>query len=112
GLAKIETTLDGRPQQPWRPKAVYHYIQSQFIEPDFIVDISDFWEVKVASYMAYKSQMYDPQSKEPETYISKPEFLKLIEARAVELGHAIGVKYGEGYTLRRFPGVRNLFDLV
>lgn len=112
GLAKIETTLDGKPQQAWRPKAVYHYIQSQFIEPDFIVDISDFWEVKVASYMAYKSQMYDPQSKEPETYISKPEFLKLIEARAVELGHAIGVKYGEGYTLRRYPGVRNLFDLM
>ncbi|WKZ58057.1 MAG: bacillithiol biosynthesis deacetylase BshB1 [Cyclobacteriaceae bacterium] len=112
GLAKIETTLDGKPQQAWRPKAVYHYIQSQFIEPDFIVDISDFWEVKVASYMAYKSQMYDPQSKEPETYISKPEFLKLIEARAVELGHAIGVKYGEGYTLRRYPGVRNLFDLI
>jgi bacillithiol biosynthesis deacetylase BshB1 len=112
GLAKIETTVDGKPQQPWRPKAVYHYIQSQFIEPDFIVDISDFWEVKVASYMAYKSQMYDPQSTEPETYISKPGFLKLIEARAVEFGHAIGVKYGEGYTLRRYPGVRNLFDLM
>jgi hypothetical protein len=56
--------------------------------------------------------MYDPQSNEPETYISKPEFLKLIEARAVELGHAIGAKYGEGYTLRRYPGVRNLFDLI
>jgi len=112
GLAKVETQLDGKVQQAWRPKAVYHYIQSQFIEPDFIVDISDFWEVKLASYMAYKSQMYDPHSKEPETYISKPEFLKLIEARAIELGHAIGAKYGEGFTHRRYPGVRNLFDLI
>ncbi|MBX2945413.1 MAG: bacillithiol biosynthesis deacetylase BshB1 [Cyclobacteriaceae bacterium] len=112
GLAKIETHSHGLQQAPWRPKAVYHYIQSQFIEPDFIVDISDFWEVKMASYLAYKSQMYDPQSTEPETYISKPEFLKLIEARAIEFGHAIGVNYGEGFTLRRYPGVRNLFDLI
>ncbi|MBX2966792.1 MAG: bacillithiol biosynthesis deacetylase BshB1 [Cyclobacteriaceae bacterium] len=112
GLAKIETTLDGKPQQAWRPKAVYHYIQSQFIEPDFIVDISDFWETKVASYRAYKSQVHDPQSKEPETYISTPEFLKLVEARAIELGHAIGAKYGEGFTVRRYPGVNNLFDLI
>ena len=112
GLAKVETKLEGKIQQAWRPKAVYHYIQSQFIKPDFIVDISDFWEIKLASYMAYKSQVYDPTSKEPQTYISTPEFLKLIESRAIEFGHAIGAKYGEGFTVRRFPGVRNLFDLV
>jgi N-acetylglucosamine malate deacetylase 1 len=112
GLAKIETTIDNKPQIPWRPRAVYHYIQSQFIQPDFIVDISDFWKTKVDSYMAYKSQVFDPQSKEPETFISKPQFLKLIEARAIELGHAIGVEYGEGYTVRRHPGIRNLFDLI
>jgi len=112
GLAKVETQHEGKIQQAWRPKAVYHYIQSQFIKPDFIVDISDFWEVKLASYMAYKSQVYNPTSKEPHTYISTPEFLKLIESRAIEFGHAIGAKYGEGFTVRRFPGVRSLFDLV
>ncbi len=112
GLARVETSLDGAAQKPWRPKAVYHYIQSQFIEPDLIVDISDFWEQKVASYMAYKSQVFDPASKEPETYISSPQFLKLIEARAVELGNAIGTKYGEGYTVRRYPGVKSLLDLL
>lgn len=112
GLAKIETTDNNTKQSQWRPKAVYHYIQSQFINPDFIVDISDFWETKVASYKAYKSQVFDPQSKELQTYISTPEFLKLIEARAVEFGHAIGVKYGEGFTVKRYPGVKNLFDLL
>ena len=112
GLTKIETESNDKPQVPWRPKAVYHYIQSQFIKPDIIVDVSDFWDVKVASYMAYKSQVYDPSSKEPETYISTPQFLKLIESRAIEFGHAIGVTYGEGFTVRRFLGVRNLFDLV
>jgi bacillithiol biosynthesis deacetylase BshB1 len=112
GLAKIETEVEGKKQDPWRPKAVYHYIQSQFITPDLIVDISDYWDVKVASYMAYKSQVFDPESNEPETYISSPQFLKLIEARAVEFGNAIGTKYGEGYTVRRFPGVNNLLDLL
>jgi bacillithiol biosynthesis deacetylase BshB1 len=112
GLAKIETEVDGKKQGAWRPRAVYHYIQSQFITPDLIVDISDYWDVKVASYMAYKSQVFDPESNEPETYISSPQFLKLIEARAVEFGNAIGTKYGEGYTVRRFPGVNNLLDLL
>lgn len=112
GLEKISTTKNGSAQAPWRPKAVYHYIQSQFIVPDFIVDVSDYWDIKIASYMAYKSQLFDAASKEPETYISSPQFLNLIEARAIEFGNAIGVKYGEGYTVKRFPGVKNLFDLI
>jgi LmbE family N-acetylglucosaminyl deacetylase len=77
-----------------------------------IVDISDYWEVKLAAIKAFKTQFYDPQSDEPETYISKPGFLKMIEARATEFGHAIGVKYGEGYTVNRYPGVKSLFDLL
>jgi hypothetical protein len=62
--------------------------------------------------MAYKSQFYDPNSKEPQTYISTPEFLRLIESRAIELGHAIGVEYAEGFTARRYVGVNNLMDLI
>jgi bacillithiol biosynthesis deacetylase BshB1 len=111
GLLKIKTVWNGTEQAPWRPKVVYHYIQSQFIEPDFIVDVSDFWETKVASYMAFKSQMFDPDSNEPATLISSPQFLKLLEARAIELGHAIGARYGEGFTARRYLGVNSLFDL-
>jgi len=112
GLAKIETTLDGLLQEPWRPKAVYHYIQSQLIKPDLIVDVTGFWDKKVASYMAYKSQVFDPESNEPQTYISSPHFLRLIEARGVEFGNAIGTTYGEGYTVRRYPGITNFFDLL
>lgn len=111
GLRKIETQLDGSLQQAWRPKFVYHYIQNNYIQPDFIVDISDFWEVKVSSILAFKSQFYDPSSKEPASFISSPEFLPFIESRARELGHRIMVKYGEGFTVERFIGVADLFDL-
>jgi bacillithiol biosynthesis deacetylase BshB1 len=107
GLTKIET--EGL--AAWRPQQIYHYIQDRYIKPDFIVDISEYWEVKLASVKAYKSQFYDPSSKEPQTYISSDAFLKFVEARALEFGHAAGVKYGEGFTVEKIPGVNNLFDL-
>ena len=113
GLAKIETIgEDAQKQRPWRPEAVYHYVQSQFISPDFVVDISDDWETKMKAVRAFRSQFHNPGSNEPETYISKPGFLKMLEARAVEYGHAIGVTYAEGFTTRRFVGVNSLFDLI
>ena len=112
GLVKVETTDEqGKKQNPWRPQAVYHYIQSNFIEPDFIVDVSDFHETKMKAVKAFKTQFFDPESKEPETYISSPSFLRMLEARATEFGHAIGTRYGEGFTVRRYPGINSLFDL-
>jgi bacillithiol biosynthesis deacetylase BshB1 len=112
GLVKVETSDEGKQQRPWRPKNVYHFIQSQSLRPDFIVDISDHWETKIKSIRAFKSQFHDPSSSEPETYISNPGFLKMIEARAIEHGHAVGVKYGEGFTVRRPIGIKNLFDII
>lgn len=111
GLRKIETMLDGQAQEPWRPKFVYHYIQNNFIKPDFVVDISPYWETKLASIQAFASQFYNPNSEEPESFISSQSFLPFIEARAIEFGHSIFSKYGEGFTVERMLGVDDLFDL-
>lgn len=111
GLTKIETWQEGIKQAAWRPKFVYHYIQNNYIEPDFIVDISEHWETKVRSIAAFGSQFFNPQSKEPASFISSPEFLPFIESRAREFGHRIQVKYGEGFTVERYLGVTDLFDL-
>ena len=111
GLSKIETESNGVKQNPWGPKALYHFVQSQFIEPDFIIDISGSWEKKLEAIRTFKTQFHDASSKEPETYISNPGFLRMIEARATEMGHAIGVKYGEGFVVRRWIGVKSLFDI-
>jgi bacillithiol biosynthesis deacetylase BshB1 len=81
----------------WRPAQVYHYIQDRYIEPDFVVDISAHWDQKEAAIRAFKSQFFDPSSVEPASYISSPDFLNFIQARAMEMGHKIGVKYGEGF---------------
>ena len=63
GLRKIETELDGKAQSAWRPKNVYHYIQWKNLEPDFVVDITGFMDVKIAAVKAYASQFYDPEAK-------------------------------------------------
>ncbi|MBC3539758.1 bacillithiol biosynthesis deacetylase BshB1 [Rufibacter sediminis] len=116
GLRQIKTQgADGQEQEAWRPKAVYHYIQDRFISPDLVVDITPYWETKVEAIRAFKTQFFTPataDSPEPATYISSPEFLQFIESRAKELGHAIGVSYGEGFTKERSLGVKNLFDLI
>lgn len=112
GLKKIMTTEDdGKPQEPHRPDKLFHFIQSRSLRPDFYVDISDSHAQKVEAYKAYKSQLYDPNSQEPETYISSPGFLKMLEARDREYGHRIGVQYAEGFTTRSFIGVSNLHAL-
>ena len=112
GLVKIKTEDEKGSQSPWRPKKVYHYIQSVSLEPDFICDISAHMEQKMAAIRVFKSQFFDPNSNEPDTYISNPDFLKLIEARSREWGHRIGVSYGEGFVQRQSLGVKSLFDLV
>lgn len=112
GLAKIDTNDDENAQQAWRPKAIYHFIQSKSLMPDLIVDVSAHWQTKMKAIRAYKSQFFDPNNTEPQTYISKPEFMDMIEARGKELGHAIGAKYGEGIITQRIPGVANLSTLL
>ncbi|MDP5105249.1 MAG: bacillithiol biosynthesis deacetylase BshB1, partial [Polaribacter sp.] len=98
GLVRIETKIDGENQDKWRPKQVFHYIQWKNIEPDFVVDVSDFMEIKEKSVLVYASQFYDPTSNEPETPITSKNFTDSINFRAKDLGRLIGVEYAEGFT--------------
>ncbi|HXJ97945.1 MAG TPA: bacillithiol biosynthesis deacetylase BshB1 [Gelidibacter sp.] len=112
GLVKIETTLDGKLQQQWRPDYVYHFIQWKNIEPDIVVDISGFIDKKMAAVHAYKTQFFDPESKEPQTPISSKNFTDSIDYRARDLGRLIGTEHAEGFTVERYAAVKSLFDLV
>ncbi|PSR53009.1 bacillithiol biosynthesis deacetylase BshB1 [Adhaeribacter arboris] len=112
GLKQIQTEGNNTTQMAWRPKAVYHYIQDRLLVPDFVVDITPYWDLKLQAIKAFKSQFYDPNSVEPNTYISNPDFLNFIEARSRDMGHLIGTTFGEGFTKERHLGIRNLFDLI
>lgn len=107
GLVKIETES----QQPWRAKVLYRYIQDNYIEPDFVVDISGFETKKLEAIKAFKSQFYDANSTEPQTPISKEDFLDFVLARAKTFGRPINANYGEGFTIERYIGVDNLFNI-
>ncbi|MBY0425541.1 MAG: bacillithiol biosynthesis deacetylase BshB1, partial [Cytophagales bacterium] len=93
-------------------KFIYHFIQDRLTSPDFVVDISPYWERKMASIFAYRTQFYSKDLGGIETYISSPLYLKYIEARSTTFGHMIGVAYGEGFTSERMIGVNNIFDLI
>lgn len=112
GLLKIETFYKGKPQLKWRPKSVYHYIQDYYLKPDFIVDITPYINDKMESIKAFSSQFYDENSEEPETPISGKEFFDFIEARAMQFGRLIGVKYGEGFISSRPIGVDDITKLL
>ncbi|MGK0389665.1 MAG: bacillithiol biosynthesis deacetylase BshB1 [Maribacter sp.] len=112
GLIKIETKgEDGKIQDKWRPKSMYHYIQDYRLEPDFVIDITPYFEKKVETIMAYKTQFYNPESNEPETPISSKAFMDFLQGRAVGMGRPVGYQYGEGFISGRTIGVKSLFDL-
>lgn len=112
GLRKIETRLNNKNQDAWRPKQVYHYIQWKNIEPDFVVDVSGFIDIKLKAVQAYSSQFYDPTSKEPTSPITSKNFLDSILYRAQDLGRLINVEHAEGFTSERFVAVKSLDKLI
>ena len=111
GLRRVETQCDGIHQVAHRPKVVYHYIQDNYIKPDFSVDVTDFIDRKIECIRAYKTQFYDPNSPEPQTPISGKEFFDFVKGRMMQYGRPIGVEYAEGFTVQREIGVNDLFDL-
>ena len=113
GLRQIKTVgKDGQPQEAHRPNFIYHFIQDRSLMPDFVVDVSPYWDQKIAAIKAYQSQFFNPDSSEPQSYISGEPFMKFLEARTREHGHRIGVEFGEGFISKRMLGVTDLFALM
>ncbi|MBK6936062.1 MAG: bacillithiol biosynthesis deacetylase BshB1 [Chitinophagaceae bacterium] len=115
GLAKIETAdANGTPQQRWRPAYVLHYIQDWYHEPDLLIDITSVFDQRMEAVKAYGTQFHSgPGSEEgPQTYISTPDFLEGVVARARMFGKRIGVKYAEGFITEKKIGIQNLDALI
>ena len=69
-------------------------------------------EQKLASVFAYKSQFFDPNSKEPQTPISTENTRDSLTYRYRNLGRLIGTDFGEGFNTKRYVATRSLFDLI
>lgn len=112
GLVKIETHYENQVQPAWRPKRIFHYIQDQHIEPDFIIDISSVFDKKMKSIQAFSSQFYTNTGDGPKTYISSQQFLNFVEGRCQDFGKRIGVQYGEGLLNTAGLGLKSLEQVI
>jgi bacillithiol biosynthesis deacetylase BshB1 len=116
GLVKVETEdkEDGKQQEPWRPKYVLNYIQDSYLKPDFVIDVSDVFDKKIEAIKAFTTQFYTAKEigKEPQTYISSPEFLESVINRAKMFGRMIGVKFAEGFLSKKMIGFKSLDSLI
>ena len=92
-----------RASPPHRPDQVVFYATYVLVTPTFLVDVSATFATKVAALRAYRSQFYDPNSGEPETYVSSKGFFDGIEARARALGRIANVEYAEGFVSNAPP---------
>jgi bacillithiol biosynthesis deacetylase BshB1 len=112
GLRKISTSLNGRPQDPWRPDSYIHFMQWYEFTPSFIVDISGVYDTRLKAIKAHKSQFFDPASSEPATKLSDQSFLEFVETRAKIYGAKIGVKYGEPFYSVESIGIDDPLELA
>lgn len=112
GLQKIKTNLGGKSQERHRPHHYFEFMQWMEFEPAFIVDISDSFDLKMKSVRAHASQFFNPESKEPETKLSRPDFLEVIETRCRYFGSKIGVQYGEPFMSKWSLGIDDPMDII
>ncbi len=99
-------------QKKYRPASVIHYPELFRGRPDFAVDISEEWEVKLESIKAHQSQVYDEKFESDlavKTVIKSKDFWELIDAKFRYYGGMAGVKYAEVFYI---DGIPRLTDLV
>ncbi len=108
GLIKKVTTYDNLVQEPWRPKVIYNYIQDYFIKPDFVIDISNEMDKKMEAIKAFNSQFVAPKNNGPSGILG---LLNQIKSTNSILGRQINAAYAEGFTVNRYIGVENFFNL-
>jgi bacillithiol biosynthesis deacetylase BshB1 len=101
-----KTDLPGLPHYPER--IFYYYcVHLRLVgEPAFILDISEFWERKLAALRCYRSQLIEGRPQD------QPTFLDRLRDQAAYWGWAIGTRYGEPFASREPIGLRTLDGLV
>jgi len=112
GLSKVKTAYEEKDQDAWRPKELFFYIQDRYTRPDFVVDISDYFDKKLEVIKCFSSQFYTQEDDLGNTPISGKDFLQFIEGRARQLGREAGYELGEGFVSERIIGVNTISKLL
>jgi len=102
-------TKSDLPGEPHYPERVYYYycVHLRLIpQPAFIVDISEFWDRKLAALRCYHSQLVEGRPQQP------PTLLDQLRDQAAVWGWAIGTRYGEPFASREPIGLASLDGLI
>ncbi len=104
GLGKIRTG-----QRRFRPGALLYFKLPTHCFPSLVVDVSEYGEKRMSAIQSYRSQLFDPASREPDTYLSQPDFLTHVHNVHAFYGTLIGTRMGEGFLVK---GIPEIYDLV
>jgi N-acetylglucosamine malate deacetylase 1 len=103
GLAKLRTG-----QARYRPPTLLFFKLPPGVLPSFVVDVTDFIDKRNAAIRSYRSQLFDPESREPSTKLSHPDFLTHVESIHSYYGTLIGTLKGEAFLSKDALEVRDL----
>ncbi|HEV3217423.1 MAG TPA: bacillithiol biosynthesis deacetylase BshB1 [Vicinamibacterales bacterium] len=91
--------------EPWQPEWMCFYFINDSAPASFVVDVSDYYDVKRRALACYASQFMRATGT-AETRLNSPGFNQLIESRDAQFGALAGVRYAEGIMTTE-PVVRN-----
>ncbi len=100
GLRRYE---DGR--EPWRPEWLLYYFINDSAPPSFVVDVSEYYDVKRSALECHRSQFRATEGGAIQTRLTTPLFQQLVESRDAQFGALAGVSFAEGVVVRE-PIVR------
>jgi bacillithiol biosynthesis deacetylase BshB1 len=105
GLKKIDQYTE--PHRPY--KIIYASVYAN-VTPSFVVDISPYFERRMESLLAYRSQY--GQTAEGETlFPDEPEIRERLASTARFYGNLIGAKYGEPYVVKETMRVDDVVSM-
>ncbi len=91
--------------EPWQAEWVCFYFINDAASPSFVVDVSDYYEIKRKALACYRSQFIRATGA-AETRLNSPAFNQLVESRDAQFGALAGVRFAEGIVTTE-PVVRN-----
>jgi N-acetylglucosamine malate deacetylase 1 len=80
---------------PWQPEWTCFYFINDSAPPSFVVDVTDYYDLKRRALACYGSQ-FKRATENAETRLNSPSFNRLIESRDAQFGALAGVAFAEG----------------
>jgi LmbE family N-acetylglucosaminyl deacetylase len=93
------------PGDAWRADWLVHYFINTPAEPSFVIDVSEFYEIKQQALACHASQFAPRGEGATATRLTSPRFAQLVESRDAQLGALAGVRWAEGFVVRE-PVIR------